>query len=421
VTSPGGLPTPPRAGGALLGIAFVAFVSLGLPDGVLGVAWPTMRRSLDLPLGALGALLAAAMAGYLGASASSGAAVARLGVGSVLAWSSAAMVVSSLAQAIAPAWPVVVAAALVAGLGAGAVDAGINAYAAARFPPRLVSWLHACYGVGAMLGPLVMTAALGAGVTWRGGYGAIGLVLAVMTVAFFLTRDRWLMGVPPSGRHDGQALPDAARGVGASRPGPVATLRRPPVWMNLALFFVYTGLEATAGQWTYSLYTEARGVPPGVAGLWAATFWGSLTVGRVVAGALADRVHVDVLLRLATACAPLGALMVWSRWSTDVSLAGLAVLGFALAPIYPLLVSLTPARIGAAGAPHAIGFQVAAASLGVAALPGVAGILARAHGLEILGPFLVAAAVTLLLLQEVARRATPGAAPAPAAQERGRA
>src|SRR5262245_42658285 len=154
IVTPSARPSP---GTALLGIAFVAFVSLGLPDGVLGVAWPSMRRSFDLPLSALGALLAAAMAGYLASSFGSGVVVARLGVGSLLAWSSATMVASSLAYAMAPAWSVVVAGGVLAGLGAGAIDAGINAYAAARFPPRLVNWLHACYGVGAMLGPLVMT------------------------------------------------------------------------------------------------------------------------------------------------------------------------------------------------------------------------------------------------------------------------
>ena len=408
MTSPPRPPASRSTGGALLAIAFLAFLSLGLPDGVLGVAWPSLRRSFGVPLSALGALLAAAMAGYLVSSFSSGAVVARLGVGSVLAWSSATMVVSSLACAVAPAWSLVLAAGVLAGVGAGAIDAGINAYAAAHFPPRLVSWLHACYGVGAMLGPLLMTAVLGAGLAWRWGYGAIGLLLAIMTAAFVVTRHRW--------RTD-RSSPAADRAGSGSRAGMVAALRHPPVWLNVALFFVYTGLEATAGQWSYSLYTESRGVGSGVAGVWVAIYWGSLTAGRVVAGVVASRVSADAVLRVAMASAPLGAAMVWSRWSLGASLAGLAVLGFALAPIYPLLISLTPARIGAHRAAHAIGFQVAAAYLGVAALPGAAGMLARTHGLEVLGPFLVGAAVALLVVHEVARRATGPAGTAPGARD----
>ena len=408
MTSPSCPPAAPPAGGALLGLAFLAFLSLGLPDGVLGVAWPSLRRSFDAQLSALGGLLAASMAGYLVSSFSSGAVVARLGVGSVLAWSSATMVVSSLVCAVAPAWSLVRAAGVLAGVGAGAIDAGINAYAAAHFPPRLVSWLHACYGVGAMLGPLLMTAVLGAGLVWRWGYGAIALLLALMTAAFVVTRHRW--------RTD-RASPSADRAESSSRAGMAAALRHPPVWLNVALFFVYTGLEATAGQWSYSLYTESRGVGPGVAGVWVAIYWGSLTAGRVVAGAIASRVPADVVLRVAMAAAPLGAAMVWSRWSLGASLAGLAVLGFALAPIYPLLIALTPARTGGHRAAHAIGFQVAAAYLGVAALPGAAGVLARAHGLEVLGPFLVGAAVVLLILHEVARRATEPAGTAPGARD----
>lgn len=164
----------------LLAIALLAFVSLGLPDGVLGVAWPSIRRSFGRPPSQLGSLLASAMAGYLTSSFSSGALVARLGVGRLLLWSSILMVVNSFAYALAPAWSVMVAAGLLAGLGAGAIDAGINAFATARFSPRLVSWLHACYGVGAMLGPLLMTAVVTSGLGWRWGYAVIGYLLAVM-------------------------------------------------------------------------------------------------------------------------------------------------------------------------------------------------------------------------------------------------
>ena len=378
----------------LLAIALLAFVSLGLPDGVLGVAWPSVRAAFDLPLSELGVILTAAMLGYLGSSFSSGWMVSRIGVGRLLVWSSVLMVANCGGYALAPRWPVMVASGVLAGLGAGAIDAGINAFAAARLPPRLVSWLHACYGVGAMLGPLLMTGMLAGGHSWRWGYAIIGALLAAMAVAFTLTRSLW--DARPR-------LPGPSASAELS-PGLFTTLGRPLVWLNLMLFFVYTGIEVVAGQWTYSLLTEARSVPIGTAGIWVAGYWASLTLGRLVFGGLAERRSSAALLRVGTIGVPVGALVLWlapGRWA---GLVGLLWLGFALAPIYPLLIAETPKRLGARHATNAIGFQVAAAYLGTAALPGLAGLLARRHGLEVIGPFLFAASLLLLALRELSAR-----------------
>jgi len=382
----------------LVAIALVAFVSLGLPDGVLGVAWPSIRRSFGLPPSQLGALLASAMVGYLASSFSSGALVSRLGVGRVLFWSSVLMVANSLAYALAPAWSVMVGAGLLGGLGAGAIDAGINAFAAARFSPRLVSWLHACYGVGAMLGPLLMTAVVTSSLGWRWGYAIIGLVLAAMAVSFLVTIRLWTIARP---EHDGRKGPPELPA------GLVETLGRPRVWLNVALFFVYTGLEVTAGQWTYSLFTEARGLTAGAAGVWVAIYWAGLTAGRVVSGALASRLAADTLLRIGTLGALAGTLLVWWDPGMGAGLLGLAVLGFALAPIFPTLIAETPAHLGPSHATSAIGLQVAGAYLGTAAIPGLTGLLATRAGLGLIGPCLVVTAGMLLVLQEIARRRRP--------------
>ena len=382
--------------GMLVGIALLAFFSLGLPDGVLGVAWPSVRTSFDLPLSELGVMLAAAMLGYLVSSFSSGWIVGRIGVGLVLVWSSALMAANSVGYALAPAWAVMVGSGLLAGLGAGAIDAGINAFAAARFPARLVNWLHACYGVGAMLGPLLMTWVLIGGRSWRWGYAIIGAVLAAMGLAFSLTRRLWDRA-PVTGDMEPATRPVPAAGL-------IETLRRPMVWLNISLFFVYTGLEVVAGQWTYSLFTEARGVAPGTAGVWAAGYWGSLTLGRLLSGALADRLSSTALLRIGTAGAPAAALVIWLVPGHWASVVGLLALGFSLAPVYPLLIAATTERLGARHAGHAIGFQVAGAYLGTAALPAGAGVLADRLGLEVIGPLLFAATTLLLLLHEIAER-----------------
>lgn len=376
----------------LFAVALLAFASLGLPDGVLGVAWPSVRATFGLPLGQLGVLLGAAMVGYLVSSFTGGWLVARLGLGRLLVWSSGLIVVNSAVYALAPRWPVMVAAGVLAGLGAGAIDAGINAFAAVRFPPRLLSWLHAAYGAGAMLGPLLMTAVLAGGRSWRLGYALLGVALAGMTVAFVRTRRLWKM--PPSAAEPGEP-PTAPRPL-------ITTLRRPLVWFNVALFFLYTGIEVVAGQWTYSLFTEGRGIAPETAGLWAAGYWGALTLGRLAFGGLADRYPPATLLRVGIAGAPFAALLLWLAPAAWGAGAGLLLLGASLAPIYPLLVAATPGRLGEADTANAIGFQVAAAYLGTAALPGLAGVLAHRNGLEVIGPFLLGATALLLALHAIA-------------------
>ena len=383
-----------RASRSLSLIALLAFMSLGLPDGVLGVAWPSLRRSFALPMSELGVLLWGAALGYLVSSVANGALVARLGLGRTLVLSSAATGASALGYALAPHWAIVVASATVAGLGAGAIDAGINAFAAARLSPRWTTWLHASYGVGAALGPLLTSAILAMTSSWRAAYAAIGLVLASMTVAFALTAGRWTVD------------PNPAR-TGPRGPAITDVLRRPAVWASMIPFFVYAGLEVGAGQWAYSWLVEGRRVPAAAAAAWLAVYWGSLTAGRVALGALATRLPTETLLRASLAAVPVGILVLWAGVGPAAGAGGLLLLGLALAPIFPLLITSTPERVGADHATHAIGFQVAAFYVGGAALPGAAGLLAHRFGLDTLGPFLLATAVGLGVLYRI------GAGPRP--------
>jgi fucose permease len=366
-------------------IASVSFLALGLPDGALGVAWPSLRRTFGLPLSGLGALLAAAMAGTLVSSFWSGALVARAGAGRVLAWGSAALAAGALGFAAAPGWWGVLGSAMVAGLGIGAVDAALNAFAAARLSPRRVAWLHACYGVGAALGPLEMSAALAWTGSWRWGYAALAGVPALLALTFWGSRDRWQV--------------DATEVHPASRVGDA--LRRPAVWAGMVLFFVYTGLEAAAGQWAYSLLAEGRGIDPGLAGALVSLYWGSLTLGRIGFGAAAAKLAPAKILSFGGSLAVLAAAVLALGRGAGSAAAGLAALGFALAPVYPLLMAGTPARLGPAFAAQAIGFQVMAGYLGAAAIPGAAGLLARGHGLEALGPFLLGLSLALVLAERM--------------------
>jgi len=369
-------------------LALVAFVSLGLPDTVQGVAWPSLRRTFGQPVDRLGLLLLTTMAGYLISSFLSGPLVRRVGVGGLLVGSSAVVVASVLGYALAPRWGFVVLSALPAGLGAGAIDASINAYAAARFPPGRVAWLHASWGIGATIGPLLMTSVLALGLSWRFGYGALAVILTCLGLGFYRTRLLWTLGESTSG-----SLPSPAT-LGNS-------LRHPRVQANVLLFFLYTGIESTAGQWAFTLFTEGRGALPTWAGVGVGAYWASLTAGRIVSGALALRYPPALLLRGAVALVPVFALLVATTRDPLVGFTGLAFLGFVGGPIFPLLISGTPERTGRGHADNAVGFQVAAACLGAAALPALGGILARACGIEAIAVFLVASALVVLAVHEV--------------------
>jgi fucose permease len=372
----------------IIALAFVAFVSLGLPDGVLGVAWPSVRGTFHRPLSSLGALLACGTGAYLVSSFLGGQAVRAVGVGNVLLGSGVLVAVALAGVSLAPSWPAVVACAVIGGVGGGAIDAGINTFAASRFSARVVNWLHACWGVGATTGPVLMTAVLARGMSWRVGYRVLAAALALLSVLFLLTRRLWTIGRP------------AAAAPHERGPSIGEALRRPAVWMQLPLFFLYCGVESTAGQLLYSLFTESRGVRPTTAGLATGGYWAALTEGRFVFGQIAASVSRGAILRTGLGLAPVGAALLWWDVAVPVSVAGAALLGFALAPVFPTLISVTPQRVGARFAAHAVGFQVAVANLGIAVLPWLVAVAARRVGLEFVCVFLFAASTLLLAMQE---------------------
>src|SRR4051812_21957591 len=383
----------PRRPRLIIALAFVAFVSLGLPDGVLGVVWPSVRGTFGRPVSHLGVLLAAGSAGYLVSSFLGGQLVRTLGVGALLVGSSVVVAVALTGMALAPNWAAFVSFAVLGGTGGGAIDAGINTFAASRFSARVVNWLHACWGIGATAGPLLMTAVMARGLSWRVGYQAVAGALALLSLLFLFTLRLWTIQ---------QAADEAPHAAQTATLG--EALRRPVVWMQLALFFLYCGIESTAGQFLYTLLTESRGLPHTTAGLATGGYWASLTAGRVVFGQIAATVDRRTILRTGLALAPVAAALLWWNLATPTTLAAAALLGFALAPVFPTLISVTPERVGHYFAPQAVGFQVAAANLGIALLPGAVGVVARWRGLEVVCVFLLIGSVALLGLQEFVAR-----------------
>jgi fucose permease len=381
-------------------LAYAAFVALGMPDGLLGIAWPSMRADFGVPLDALGMLLVASVAGYMTSSFLSGALVARLGVGNLLAISCALTGAALFGYTLVPVWWMMVMLGVVAGLGAGAIDAGLNTYAAAHFGEGLVQWLHASYGIGITIGPIIITTALTTYDSWRVGYRVVAGFQFLMALAFLLTLSWW------RDQDAGPADGEREKRLTDYRTPLAETARRPRVWLSVALFFLYVGAEVSLGTWAYSLLTESRGVPASQAGFWVSSYWAMFTIGRILAGLYAGRLGVDLLVQLSLGLGLLGATLLWWNPSSSANLAAVALVGIAIAPIFPALISGTSQRVGARFAANTIGMQMAVTGLGAALIPSLVGVLARRVSLEVVPVCLMALFLTLFALYRLAM--TPG-------------
>jgi len=358
-------------------LAYVAFIALGMPDGLLGVAWPSIRTSFSIPLDAIGMLLTALVAGYMISSFLSGPLITRWGVGRVLAASCALTGVGLIGYTIVPEWWMMALLGVAAGLGAGAIDAGLNTYVAAHFGEGLMQWLHASYGIGVTLGPIIMTIALTTLDSWRVGYRVVGGFQLALAACFVLTLPMWNQKDGSAGRDEPKRLTDYKTPMGE-------TLLQPWVWLSAFLFFLYVGAEASLGTWTYSLLIGSRGINPTVAGLWAGSYWATFTIGRMVAGLYAKRAGVNTLVMGGLAGALLGVVLLAWNPSEAANLLAVALIGFAIAPIFPALMSGTSQRVGARYAANTIGMQMAATGLGTAVIPSLMGVMARQVSLEVI-------------------------------------
>ncbi|MBK8418796.1 MFS transporter [Candidatus Villigracilis saccharophilus] len=356
-------------------LSFVAFVALGMPDGLLGVAWPSIRGDFSIPLDAIGMFLTALVIGYMTSSFFSGPIVTRFGVGKVLAISCILTGIALFGYTFVPEWWMMVLLGVIAGFGAGAIDAGLNTYVAAHFSEGLMQWLHASWGVGITLGPIIMTLGLSNTDTWHTGYRIVGGFQLFLAACFVLTLPMWSDNDKPAAHDEPKKLTDYKTPMSE-------TMHQPRVWMSALLFFLYVGAEGALGTWIYTLLTESRGIDPTLAGFWAGSYWATFTVGRVIAGLFANRIGINKLVIGGLLGALVGAvILVWNP-SDEVNLLAVAIIGFCIAPIFPAMMSGTSKRVGDYFAANTIGMQMTATGLGTAVIPGVMGIVAKQVSLE---------------------------------------
>ncbi|MEK6208159.1 MAG: MFS transporter [Chloroflexota bacterium] len=367
-------------------IAFVGLVLLGLPTGMLGIAWPTMRVSLEAPFAGLGLLVAAMTVAQFAASAASGLLRERLGTIALLLTAVAAAAGGLAIFAIASGWWATILAAAVLGLGAGLLDAAVNTEAALRGDIRFMGGLHGAWAIGASLGPPLVGAALVASDSWRPAYVVAAAAFAVLGIATYAVRSD-LSSAPEL-----EADATEERSIGRT------------VILGCALMFVYVGVELGAGQWTYTRFTEDGSLGAGLAGLAVFLYWSALAAGRIALAAFGDRIPTARLFDLSVFGTLAGTIAFWVLPAPVAALFALPFLGAALSVFVPVLLYLTPRRIGTAAAPHAIGYQVAAGMIGGATLPAVVGLLMQWIDVAVLGPCLAAMAVVLAGLHVASTR-----------------
>lgn len=380
----------------LLGIIYLAFISLGLPDSVLGVAWPSMRVSLGQPLESAGLITLVLTVCSALSSLASGMLLARFGTGPVVAASGLLTGLALLGFSFSPSLFAVMLLALPLGLGAGAVDAGLNHYVARHYSSRHMNWLHGCWGIGATLGPLLMGWALAGAGGWTLGYRVIAGIQLMLAALFLLTLRQWQQDDNGAGTgQDGAKVPsDRTDSILAS-------------WLAPTLYLLYAAVEISTGLWAASLLIGTRGIAPATAGLWVSGFFGAIMAGRFATGLIARRLGNRMLVRLGLLLAVLGVGLLSLPGLPDaLALTGLVLLGLGCAPIFPSLMHETTRRFSPPLATRVIGRQVSFAYLGAATVPAAMGYLAAHAGLGVVMPCLLAALLLLLALSELLNRLT---------------
>ncbi len=362
----------------LLAITYLAFISLGLPDAMLGSAWPSMHQQLQAPVSYAGIISMVISIGTVISSLLSDRLTRKWGTGLVTAVSVGLTAAALLGFSAAPSFWVLCLLAIPYGLGAGAVDAALNNYAAIHFKASHMSWLHCCWGVGASLGPYIMGACLTGGLTWHSGYRIVGFLQIALTAFLFASLSAW-KEKRREGERDAEGKPRAKDLKTAAGPAPSIKklLGISGVKAEMAAFFFYCALEQTAGLWGASYMVMARGMSEETAAKWAALFYLGITAGRFASGFLAIKLNDKAMVRLGQIVGLIGILLVIAPAGALVMCLGLIVVGLGCAPVYPSLMHQTPKNFGEDLSQAIVGLQMAFAYLGITLMPPLFGLIAQ--------------------------------------------
>jgi fucose permease len=385
----------------LLLVIYAAFISLGLPDGLLGTAWPVIQGEFAVPFGSAGFVSMTIAGGTIISSLLSARFLKRFGTGKVTVVSVLLTAIALLGFSQAPGFIWLMVLAVPLGLGAGSVDAGLNDFVAKNYAARHMSWLHCFWGIGAMSGPLVISQFISRGESWRYGYLTIAIVQFVLIAVLFFALPVWDRVTKLSGRHAPQ--PEATeQPVEQVHSAPVpkgilGPLSIPGVKAAVLTFLFYCGVEATMGLWGSSFLIKVKGIDVATAASWVSLFYGSITLGRFISGFITMRMSSKSLIRLGEIGILLGVLLLLLPLPDVFTLVSFVLIGLGCAPIFPSMLHETPARFGHEQAQMVMGFQMAVAYSGTTFLPPLFGFVASNSTFALL-PFVLLVYSALMLL-----------------------
>ena len=377
----------------LLAVIYLSFISLGLPDSLLGCAWPTMYPEFNVPVSYAGIIYMIISGGTIFSSLQSDRLTKKFGTGKVTAFSVLTTAVALFGFSISSSYWMLVLWAIPYGLGAGSVDASINNYAALHYESRHMSWLHCMWGVGASIGPYIMSFALTNGQGWNMGYRYISIIQVVLTVIILISLPLW------KGRND-TGLSDETVAE-TERPLTLAEIFRIPGTKQIMLmFFCYCALEQTAGLWGSSYMVLKHGLDAETAASYGSMFFIGMTIGRAISGFITMKLNDHQMIRLGQIIVFIGILLMFLPFGHQIALIGLIIVGLGCAPIYPCVIHSTPETFGADKSQAIIGVQMACAYTGNITMAPLFGIIANHIGAGLLPLYLLLILVLMFVMHE---------------------
>lgn len=397
----------------LLAIIYLAFISLGLPDSLLGSAWPTMYQQFGVPISYAGIISMIISAGTIVSSLQSDRLTKKLGTGKVTAISVAATAVALFGFSFSHSFWALCLWAIPYGLGAGSVDASLNNYVALHYESRHMSWLHCMWGVGATAGPYIMGIALSMGQGWNMGYRYIGIIQVVLTAVLVFSLPLWKGRKSTTENLQNaemeQLLENASEKADTTAEKALSLreiLKIAGAKEVMLCFFCYCALEQTAGLWASSYLTLHKGVSSETAAIFASLFYIGITVGRAISGFITMKLNDTQMVRLGQSIIVLGIMAMVLPGCNVLALAGLILIGLGCAPIYPCVIHSTPAHFGADKSQAIIGVQMAFAYIGILAMPPLFGVLASRISVALLPCYLFAILVVMVIMHELLTKKT---------------
>lgn len=374
----------------LLIVIYIAFISLGLPDAILGSAWPIMYGELGVNVSAMGILTMIISGGTILSSAFSAKFINKFGTGKVTAVSVAMTAVALFGFSFSSAFWMLCLWGIPYGLGAGSVDAALNNFVALHYKSRHMSWLHCFWGLGAMIGPYVMGFCLSVNYTWNTGYRVIGIFQTVLVIGLFLTLFMWKKVEKADEDND----------IKQRNIGILQVFKIPGAKEVLVAFFCYCAVEQTAGIWASSFLVLHKDIHPETAATWASLFYLGITVGRFLCGFITDSVGDKNMIRLGQIIIGIGILTLFVPFGTGCSLIGLVLIGVGCAPIYPCIIHSTPKNFGPENSQAIMGVQMACAYVGSTFMPPVFGLVAEYINIGLYPVYLLLILVCMVYMLE---------------------